>query len=659
MRICDRCDDIVRTSKTGIVSWSVSRSDLLQGRSGRCQFCILFLKTLDEFFSGLEPSKKVSICRTDGDRSFRIICQNLKIHEDARTLDVYAPIGKEISCWPTLPCAPELPTPFVSEGAFSIMKGYLTTCLVDHIQTCGVARARRLPTRLLNVKSGRVTIVETPIGTQYAALSYCWGGRQSLTLIESSKDQLYAGVTVEDLPAVIQDAARVTRELGLEWLWVDALCIFQDSADDWEYESSNMADYYSGALVTIAASYSSNVNEPLLKMEGNNALCRPVDFPFRCPEEGVKTVRVRRRVFGSINSGALRTRAWTLQETALSTRILHFTPTEVVWECRTKHDPEHDPRDYFGVMQEYNDKTLRPPAYDIWCYMVREYSTRALTNPSDKLPAISALASGLAEIYTSTSTNKQSYLSGLWREHLPLHLMWRTCNDPSRARSEFTKTRSWLPISLSRTPATEENQIPGYDPRIPSWSWASLPFAVLYPHIANRNHYKELYEKRKILVDIEAAECELHTTHNPYGAIKNGWIILSGPCLTVQLYAERTNNTLRYYAAHDRMPDDVNEVSGDTILVSSSQVPESQRRSSCPIQRSLSMHATRGLGLNETAQVLLVYRYDDETPVLYGLVLSAWQDKEQVYSRIGYIRFRKGKSSDWLRMAERKRLMLV
>lgn len=499
-----------------------------------------------------------------------------------------------------------------------------------------------------------MTLVERPACTQYTALSYCWGGTQLLTLTESSKSQLLAGIPADGLPIVLQNAALVTRQLGLEWLWVDALCIVQNSQDDWEYESSNMADYYSGALVTIAAAYSFSVDDPFLRLE-ENALFFPVDFPFRCAKEGVKTVRVRRRVFGSINSGALRTRAWTLQETALSTRILHFTPTEVVWECRTKRKPG----DNHGIMQDYNDKSLCPPTYDIWCYMVYEYSTRALTNPSDKLPAISALASGLAHVYRSTSATEQDYLSGLWREHLPLHLMWRTCNDRSRARSEFTKTKSWLPISLSSKPETDNSRIPCNDPRIPSWSWASLPFAILYPHIGDRKHYKDRCEQRQFYIEVEAAKCELQTSYNPHGAVKNGWIVLTGPCLTVQLYAERSNDALRYFAAHDSMPGCINEVGADSVLVSSSRVPECDRHSSCPVQRSMSTDATKGLGLDEIAQILVVYGYEGHSPILYGLVLSAWQDKEDVYSRIGYIRLDEGKSSDWLRIAERKRITLV
>jgi hypothetical protein len=72
----------------------MSRSGLLNGRSKQCHFCDLFLKIIDEFFPGLGPAENVMICRADRHRSFRIICQNSNFHEDARTLDVYAPDGR-------------------------------------------------------------------------------------------------------------------------------------------------------------------------------------------------------------------------------------------------------------------------------------------------------------------------------------------------------------------------------------------------------------------------------------------------------------------------------------------------------------------------------------------------------------------------------------
>jgi Heterokaryon incompatibility protein (HET) len=56
------------------------------------------------------------------------------------------------------------------------------------------------------------------------------------------------------LPKTIYDAAKITRKLGLQYLWVDALCIIQDLVEDWQRESANMGNIYSNAFITIQAS---------------------------------------------------------------------------------------------------------------------------------------------------------------------------------------------------------------------------------------------------------------------------------------------------------------------------------------------------------------------------------------------------------------------
>ena len=57
----------------------------------------------------------------------------------------------------------------------------------------------------------------------FAALSYVWGADQPLKLLSTTTDLLTTGFEVGRLPRTIQDAVTVTRRIGLEYIWVDAL----------------------------------------------------------------------------------------------------------------------------------------------------------------------------------------------------------------------------------------------------------------------------------------------------------------------------------------------------------------------------------------------------------------------------------------------------
>jgi hypothetical protein len=76
-------------------------------------------------------------------------------------------------------------------------------------------------------------------------------------------DQFRLSMPYEALPRTIQGAVTVTRKLGIQWLWVDALCILQDSEDDWKHETALMSDVYQNSLLTIAALGATESNDGL------------------------------------------------------------------------------------------------------------------------------------------------------------------------------------------------------------------------------------------------------------------------------------------------------------------------------------------------------------------------------------------------------------
>ncbi|KAH7324030.1 heterokaryon incompatibility protein-domain-containing protein [Rhexocercosporidium sp. MPI-PUGE-AT-0058] len=100
-----------------------------------------------------------------------------------------------------------------------------------------------------------VRLVEPRSATKrYAALSHCWGQFKQLRTDKENFEKHKEFLSLTELPRTFQDAVIVAKNLDIEYLWIDSLCIIQDCSGDWERECSRMASVYSGALVTIAAS---------------------------------------------------------------------------------------------------------------------------------------------------------------------------------------------------------------------------------------------------------------------------------------------------------------------------------------------------------------------------------------------------------------------
>jgi hypothetical protein len=100
---------------------------------------------------------------------------------------------------------------------------------------------------------------------QYAALSHCWGGSQPLRTLTENLDDMKTGIEWICLPNTFQDGITVACRLKILYIWIDSLCIIQDSKEDWEIESSKMWAYYNNAYITISASSSPNSLTPILR----------------------------------------------------------------------------------------------------------------------------------------------------------------------------------------------------------------------------------------------------------------------------------------------------------------------------------------------------------------------------------------------------------
>lgn len=280
-------------------------------------------------------------------------------------------------------------------------------------------------------------------------------------LTEERLSVMKTSIPFLELPKTFQDAMIITRCLGFRYIWIDSLCIIQNSRGDWEQEAGRMCQVFKYSACTIAATRSTN-------SQGGCFSKRNPHFvqPFKvCVNhfDGPKVYDCVDETFweNDIQNGPLNSRAWVLQEMLLSPRILHFGENQIYWQCQELQACEALPTgmptatsmplgmiDYRGIKKRFNSQ-LNLCKMGVWNTVVEMYSQRSLTKTEDKLVALSGIAS---EMQSTLSDGR--YLAGLWQADLPFQLLWHIWD---------------MPPGPAISPATPTK---GY--RAPSWSWASF-----------------------------------------------------------------------------------------------------------------------------------------------------------------------------------------
>ncbi|KAL1610764.1 hypothetical protein SLS60_002434 [Paraconiothyrium brasiliense] len=307
------------------------------------------------------------------------------------------------------------------------------------------------------------------------------------------------GIPFADLPRTFRDAVTITRGLGMQFLWIDSLCIRQydnDDWDDWDQQSIRMASTYANATLSLAASASSDSRGGMM-IERSELQVTPISWtqktkPWTSKDphgQWMKKGTVAwtldpSQYFTSAVSGRdlpLISRAWVLQESVLAPRTLHFLPGQIIWECREgvaiecrymQESPSPEQIEHFpgsatssetpvtlhnlkrflhvgrqDIQETGGNNELRTQGngtlYRQWYDLVNDYTRRNLSHSNDRLPGIWALAEKFQAI------SGDDYCAGLWRKDLLNGLLFER---NARQHSELN--------------ADENNSLP-------SWSWAS------------------------------------------------------------------------------------------------------------------------------------------------------------------------------------------
>ena len=228
----------------------------------------------------------------------------------------------------------------------------------------------------------------------------------------------------------------------------------------------------------------------------------------------------------ALQDSILSIRGWALQEQLLARRIIHFTDSEMIWECSAGLQSESGRTGHLQLMDltrivinrnaarlpevrrdtgdRYIDQNINnflkakgvASVYWVWRQIVTDYSRRDLTRAEDKLVALS----GIAKVFASRlSINPEdSYFAGLWEDTLIQDLLWRVAN----------------PSSVDTCGAAGRSRI------APSWSWASISGAVFY-------FFSEYQFKFESLAEVLDVSC-LQTSTDPTGAVAGGSLEITG-----------------------------------------------------------------------------------------------------------------------------------
>jgi hypothetical protein len=217
--------------------------------------------------------------------------------------------------------------PPASGDSYHTASKWLEACLKSHTD-CEQedAYAKPMPTRVIDVgpsdgsTSPFLCVTNAKPGS-WVTLSHCWGGLDPLkTTLETLKSH-QSSLPLGKFPPLFRDAVLITRRLNYRYLWIDSLCIIQDSPSDWESESSSMGYIYKHAIFTIAAETSSSSSSPILSPSRAS-----VTYPVKvsCHDKELRGSAILYRPRFDVK-GPLSRRAWVLQEDVLSTRVLRFT----------------------------------------------------------------------------------------------------------------------------------------------------------------------------------------------------------------------------------------------------------------------------------------------------------------------------------------------
>ncbi|KAL7931563.1 heterokaryon incompatibility domain-containing protein [Trichoderma chlorosporum] len=538
-RPCSSCHHPPRYGRPTAARGSIS--GLRKGAESGCLSCSILVAGINSVIDHLgipeaQPQDSIDWFRMDMGMGSFGQSLSLTLFKHELEISVFAPPPSKTpeleSLFPTLPLGElNLPSRTDSEASLKWIAEKLRHC--DNSHGCreknsdltGARPRRILDVGLTDKDCVRLKVVDTNDVEmpKYACLSHCWGASRPLTTTTANLNSHEQEISRKSLPLLFQDTISYVRRLGISLLWIDSLCIIQDDKDDWRKEAAKMASIYQNAYLVISASKSSSSEDSLFSTI--NGELNPSIIPVPSLGQG-SAVCFRKSLthvpgymdekFGKPSLLPTFNRGWIYQERLLSSRILHFGPQELSWEClkesscqctgqypsSTAVEPDMtytmtalrtlNPKAIFN--QHYWQKLSETQQVKAWHMVVEDYTKLHLTFESDIFPAISGIAARFQ------SSLRSEYVAGMWTKSLINDLAWHKENMPDSS----TKQMDW-------------HQRPKIW-RAPTWSWAAV-----------RGHVRflDIGVGTSALCEVEEAKCSPYQS-DPTGELRDGYLMLRG-----------------------------------------------------------------------------------------------------------------------------------
>ncbi|RSL85526.1 hypothetical protein CEP51_003296 [Fusarium floridanum] len=365
------------------------------------------------------------------------------------------------------------------------IESWYLQCCKDHPKCTTypgmVTQGSQLPSRLLDLQGDKIKLecnVESLCQLQYTTLSHMWGPDPNacLQLTQARLHEFQSDIPSSLLPTKYLEAIRIAKALGFQYIWIDSLCIIQDSDEDWKKEALKMAAVYGRTTLNISYVYPPS-NSPSQQHLRDPRIIVPCELPMEhLRTSGNSSADPAALVFqsapGFVNKfwspttykhiWPLLSRAWVFQERLLCSRNIYYGQDRLLWECcegledefsgRLMDSPRSKSRFhsvFAGIQGSSRGREHDESFKGQWSLLVEEYRLANLTFEKDRVIAFAGIVKAVQ------SQTKFTYLAGIWKEFAELDLLW-VFHPPSPLGDFYAKRNEMKK-------------------RAPSWSWFSVP----------------------------------------------------------------------------------------------------------------------------------------------------------------------------------------